>query len=215
MTNPRNGARARAFTLIEMLVVIGIISVLATLVIAAMQSTLRRSSKTATFLLIQTLEQKLDAYQLEYGAYPPSRPAEVGLVTNGVNDGVKCLVRCLSSQRKPGGPYFLFEGDVLLSITDDRLPDGRNPTGSIFLKPDLLELVDEFRRSLIYLNAADYDKGQTVQLEQGGPRIKVVGVRSKATGQHEGFGKYQLWSVGANGQDEAGEGDDVTSWGKR
>ena len=198
---------ARGFTLIELLVVIAVISVLAAISIPVLGGVRKRQNATATKLLIENLKVKLEQYASDFGDFPPSTPKLVGLPSNGVNDGIECLVRCLSTKRK-SGPYFEFpEGQ--LGNSDDDTATG-NPTGSYMTARELFELQDAFGNALIYLHNADYEKGHKVKV--GDEVFPVKGCKSKKRGQFHGLTSYQIWSVGANGKDDQGEEDDVTSW---
>src|SRR5205823_5764635 len=90
------------FTLIEMLVVIAIIALLASITIPVMASVSKRQKATASIELLARLKMALQQYNEAFGDFPPSNPFKyLGLKTTGVNDGNKCLVRCLTSTRKP------------------------------------------------------------------------------------------------------------------
>ncbi len=208
----RERARTAGFTLIEMLVVIGIIVLLASITIPVMSSVAKKQKLTETVTLIARLKNALQMYNDAFGDFPPSNPKWLKLATNGVNDGNKCLVRCLTSQRKPGSySPFEFEEKLLVNVRQDKSAI-KNVTGSSITKPDNWEVSDGFGQPLIYLHNADYDKGQTVLLIDGGLEIKVKGVKSEKTGQYEGLTSYQLWSAGLDGSDVDGKRGDACSW---
>ncbi|EMB16889.1 type II secretion system protein [Rhodopirellula europaea] len=60
-----------AFTLVEMLVVIGIIGILSAILIPAVTNAVRRARVTNLRLEVTSLEQAVEQYQQKYGDYPP------------------------------------------------------------------------------------------------------------------------------------------------
>jgi prepilin-type N-terminal cleavage/methylation domain-containing protein len=204
--------RRRGFTLIEILVVIAVIGVLTALSFPVLASVRRGQKAKATKVLIENLKLKLEEYCADFGDYPPSNPKLCGLPSNGVNDGIECLVRCLSTKKKKG-PYYEFPEDQLKNTDGDRVLSG-NPTDSYITSRDLFELVDAFGNPFVYIHNADYDSAQKVQLgeESNGETITVKAVKSAKTGQFHGVRSFQLWSLGPNGQNDDGGGDDVVSW---
>jgi prepilin-type N-terminal cleavage/methylation domain-containing protein len=201
-------SKRSGFTLVELLVVIAIIGILAGIAIPVLSSVKTKQKATATKMLIERLKQAIEHYQQDFGDYPPSNPKLAGLPSTGLDDGIKTLVRCLSTKSKTG-PYFQFEDEILKKDESGRLVSG-NPTNSYFATKDLFTVVDGFGQPLIYLHNADYDRGGKVQLLVDA--VQVTGVRSKKTNQYHNLMGFQLWSVGANGRNDAGDDDDVTSW---
>jgi prepilin-type N-terminal cleavage/methylation domain-containing protein len=131
----------RGFTLVEMLVVIGIIAVLAALLLPAVMTTITRARNTVIALELKQLDTAIEAYRLEKGDYPPNfRDRDV--VRRHV---MKCYPKIdrgyfdafLAQATKivpPGAPPDLFidEGESLvfwLSMTDT---DPRYPFLSYF-----------------------------------------------------------------------------------
>src|SRR2546423_15399800 len=62
----------RAFTLVEMLVVIGIIVLLVGILLPTVMSVRRSAEKTAVRMELQTIGLALDAYKNDFGDYPRS-----------------------------------------------------------------------------------------------------------------------------------------------
>src|SRR5262249_15509692 len=147
--------RRAGFTLIEILIVIAVIGILTAIAFPVMSSVKTRQKAKATKVLIENLKLKLEQYASDFGDYPPSNPKELGLPSNGINDGNECLVRCLTTKKK-NGPYMEFSDEQLKNTDGDRLVSG-NPTDSAMTTRDLLEVVDAFGNPLVYLHNADYD----------------------------------------------------------
>jgi prepilin-type N-terminal cleavage/methylation domain-containing protein len=205
--------RKRAFTLVELLIVIGIIGVLSSILIPTVAGVRRKQRRKETALFVNRLKLALEQYAADFGDFPPSNPKLVGLPSNNVNDGNESLVRCLSTKKK-SGPYFEFPEELLKNLDGDKLTSG-NPTDSYITTRDLFEVVDPYGNPYIYIHNADYDKTFKYQVgdEEVGS-VKVTGTKSKKTGQFHGFKSFQLWSLGSHGNDVAGDEEDgeMTSW---
>jgi prepilin-type N-terminal cleavage/methylation domain-containing protein len=207
------GNARRRFTLIEMLVVIAVIAILGSISLNVMSSVRRRAEMTRTQNLIERLKQAIDTYSNDFGDFPSSRARKVGLSSNGVNDGVECLVRCLSTTRK-NGPYLDFEDSFELGNLDgdETASDG---TGSSFAVARLHEVLDSWGRPLVYLHNSDYTRGQKVSLPQDDGKMNNVLVKGRVsdeTGQYFSLTSFQIMSAGPDGVFESGDGDDITSW---
>ncbi|HEX7900433.1 MAG TPA: type II secretion system protein GspG [Planctomycetota bacterium] len=63
--------RARGFTLVEMIIVIAVILVVASLALGLFASNIDETKRLHTEMLIQNLDLACKAYQGENGAYPP------------------------------------------------------------------------------------------------------------------------------------------------
>src|SRR5438874_8488811 len=66
------GSRPRGFTLVEMLVVIGIIGLLAALLLPAVNMAIRTARNAAISLEVNQLAAAITAYQSDKGDYPPN-----------------------------------------------------------------------------------------------------------------------------------------------
>ena len=75
------GSRQRAFTLVELLVVISIIGVLAALIIPLAGSVARTKKINTAQAEMQQIETALENYKAKYGVYPPSNPTNAILNT--------------------------------------------------------------------------------------------------------------------------------------
>jgi general secretion pathway protein G len=74
---PRRTGRGRGFTLLEMMLVVVIIGMLATVAVIAIGSRARTAKIETTKVKLKTIESQLDAYQVERGSFPQSLSALV------------------------------------------------------------------------------------------------------------------------------------------
>ena len=63
------------FTLVELMVVIGIMGMLVMLLVPVVASARMIAAKAATTNTIKQISMGLDAYKVDFGEYPPSRPS--------------------------------------------------------------------------------------------------------------------------------------------
>jgi len=184
MLNPKSEIRnpKSAFTLVEVLVVISVVILLLALLFPAFNA-IRRSQKVRrTEATVEAIASGVQAYQNDYGVYPPSElPAAAG-----PNRGNRALVLLLNVKGGRSAPYlpsaFYDEGELRMAF-----------------------FLDEWDRPFIYFDTAamkattahDYDLlgNRTVQPAKG------------AT-DYCNFGRFQLWSCGPNERNDNGVGRD-------
>lgn len=92
--------RGRAFTLLELLLVIGIIGLLAGILLPAVNKTYQRAIVLRTQADLQAIATGLEAYKADYGVYPPLSgtvysPAYTGTDVSGPNSGAAVLGKAL------------------------------------------------------------------------------------------------------------------------
>jgi prepilin-type N-terminal cleavage/methylation domain-containing protein len=185
----------KAFTLMELLVVIGIIGILAGMVFAGVQVAKASSLKTKTTSILSQVSSALNSYRLLNGSYPDSF---------GVADPTDDYGDVFGSASNP------------VLATDASLDAARWKTVNGILATQLAAagfpmpspIVDSWGHALHYRPAKYYpfkDAGALVEIDKD---TNVPGRDS-----------FQLWSVGKNNADEFGEkkyagrtGDDLTSW---
>ena len=208
--------RPAGFTLIEMLVVITIISILAGLslygVLKAKKTGIESSVKTD----VQMLCARIESFKNAFGYYPPISLAGLKVKGNGINEGNESLFAFLLSKKK-GGP---FADDLKEDRWENGDADVLSPKELLAVKTaldwargtgQLLEYVDYWSSPFVYIPARDYGKKLKYQAE-GGAVFEVTARKNVKTGTYCSPTTYQLWSVGADGVNQNGEGDDIVSW---
>ncbi len=172
-----------AFTLVELLVVVGVLALLVGLLFPALNS-IRRSQKVErTEAAIETISSALEAYRNDYGLYPPCEMVE------GLNRGNRSMVVCLNA-RGPSWPY-------LPSGYLDSAGDIRDEVG----EPAAPLLRDEWERPFVYFDTSAMREA-TAHDYEGNPGVRPV---RGPTGYYN-FGRFQLWSFGPNGRNDGGRG---------
>ena len=120
------------------------------------------------------------------GAYPSSAQPDFG-----ANRGVEALVLALeqAGRLEPG-----------LLETGDTDGDGR------------CELLDPWGRPLVYFSNDDYptSQGWGADPESSTPAAALIGDDGRRV--WHAAARFQLWSLGPDGENDLGQGDDVTSW---
>jgi prepilin-type N-terminal cleavage/methylation domain-containing protein len=95
--------RGVAFTLVELLVVMGIIAILAGVLIAGVSSAIRYAKRTRANALAVNIQTAVQSYYTEYGIYPVAGTVTTDDDYNGVTDGAKWqnLTYCLCGNTDP------------------------------------------------------------------------------------------------------------------
>ncbi|MCB9933725.1 MAG: type II secretion system protein [Planctomycetes bacterium] len=223
------------FTLIEILVVVGIIVLLAAVLLVSFSGVFSKSKEAQTKATIETLKSNVESFQSRWGPPPPCSLQELGQLVgypaltepNQDNVGIEALVLALRS-RKEQGPYLdgpLFQDDkrrVNLDLDtvleDATLPENLDiEEGS---SRDLFEIADAWGNPLVYLDIKTVRAGNfqyEVTLADGSssridPTECQNALRHPVTGQYPTG--YVIWSFGEDGINQYGLGDDITSWPK-
>ena len=135
---PRRPAAPRAFTLVELLIVIGIVAVLMGLLVPVLASVIRQRNRTAVSMTLAAIGSALDAYRQDFGDIPRLGVNPVTPTVNNPTDplnvapdrGARLLARALV------GPAPIDDGLAPAATSPDprfRFEDGHgepaNPAG--------------------------------------------------------------------------------------
>jgi prepilin-type N-terminal cleavage/methylation domain-containing protein len=214
----RLSVRRGAFTLVEMLVVIGIIAILASLSVAGLRIAQNMSIASAEQHDITLLRSAVDRFEREMGDYPPTQWVFFQVVgVNNRNEGNECLFACLQS-RKKGGPYVEdldesrwtnTDSDTLVEAMLRRVVAALEWTRS---GPALLEYTDHWGNPYVYFHHRDYGK-KLSYVRADGVAFDAEAAKSESDPKSWAApSTYQIWSLGPDGENQNGGGDDICSW---
>ncbi|MBK8206740.1 MAG: prepilin-type N-terminal cleavage/methylation domain-containing protein [Planctomycetes bacterium] len=226
----------RGFTLIEIMIVIGIIVILMAVLVVAFSGAFSKSEQAEATATIQTLKTNIDSYSSRWGTAPPGNmqdlaalmmPNQVLAAPNKENEGIETLILALRS-RKENGPYLdvpLFADDKRRTNLDmDMVVESALAPQALDIEVgtsrDLFEFVDPWGNPLVYVNIVELRNGrldQNVTLGNG-TQVRITAQEAQDALRHPTTGAYPsdyaLWSFGPDGINQYGRGDDITSWPK-
>jgi type II secretory pathway pseudopilin PulG len=184
--------RARGYTLIEMLIVIGVIMLLLATMIAATAHLREIARRNRTKALLEKILNGLEGYKLQFRFYPPDNFAG--------NTGNKALVYFLTTPFRivpaasNGEVYSTIDMGPLIKFNQEELISG--------------QLIDAWGRPLHYerIQQEDLAKAQKLDVPVGYDPTKGM-----AAGERTLIQSYicKLYSWGANRTDDGGAGDDI------
>lgn len=205
--------RPFGFTLIEILIVIVIIGILASLVLAGILGAMDSAKYSSTEALLGTLKGALENYRTRWGDYPPSTLTEFRVrLPNEINNGAEALTGCLSSTLRGGILYQPSDSERFSNVDGDSAPG--NVCKWYFGDNQLREIVDFYGRPVLYLHHKDYAGGartvRTYILQPTGKEVEYKPVKSEATKTFANPDTFQILSAGKDGV--PGTPDDVVGW---
>lgn len=212
----------RAFTLVELLVVLSIIVVLAGLIFPTLMSGKKQARVAESKTILEALKDSIGVYEGHYGNYPPSDFATLKKTKtsggtgdwaklkppgNDTNEGSECLFACLSSKTGGMEPIELKE-DQVHNCDGDAYGPGGAPNWD--KGEDAWEAVDSWGNPWIYIHWQGYGGKHRYVLGDG----RVIEVTARKSEKFKGAWvnprSYQLWSLGPDG--ENGTDDDIGNW---
>lgn len=203
---------SRGFTLIEVLVVLAIIATLAAIVLPQLFKSTESGEVVATRTRLEALTSAITNYKSRWGDYPPSRLKRLPMGKiegqNDKNEGVEALVVALST-RKKNGPFMDWQEDYLENTDGDSL--GKPLSSSAIQSENLYEVVDFWGNPFVYIHCRDYKKKMKF-VDAEGNIFTARAQKSKKLGTFHNADSYQMWSIGPNGKNEDGGGDDVPNF---
>jgi prepilin-type N-terminal cleavage/methylation domain-containing protein len=224
VTATDSSRRAKGFTFVEILIVMGIIAVLAGMVIVAIQIWARKGPEQRTRLLLIQLRSGIDAWQRKFHTFPPTdlsrlpmdtgMPLKIAKLPNTVNLGSESMYQ---SQYVPGysSPLELKDGEDgdVGNTDDDRLDKAFNSKGS----PELYEVRDAWGNPLVYFRSDAYatakkDPPLYISTAPEAPNGGNVNPKpyEASTGGYVNPNTYQLYSMGPDGIPNTE--DDIRLW---
>jgi prepilin-type N-terminal cleavage/methylation domain-containing protein len=183
----------RGFTLIEILVVVGIIAVLASLAFPVAQSVMQRAYKVRAQAMVMGIKTSVGNYQTDYNKFPISGSAgETPILTDDTSDLISVLIGQNQSNLNPKEIRFL------------DAPMGKNDRGGLITTGSSWSLVDSWGKPYSVIMDANYDNvidnpdisNEDQNISSGAPPQLPTQV-----------------AVYCNGQDgNEGTRDDIVSW---
>lgn len=183
----------RGFTLVELLIVIGIIAVLASMLLPAIRSVTRSSRTAAAETLIHRLASAIEMYAHEQVFYPPDYiPKDTGAQPTALLEFDGTGAVSLTEPRYPAETLYYYLAHKHLSKRHPFLTLGGDETTDLDHN-GTPEVSDPWGRPMLYNRRAFPGRGSTYFNYKGNPRHNTD--------------TFDLYSLGPDGQ--TGDSDDV------
>ena len=201
---------SQGFTLVELLVVMGIIAIMAALTIGVATSLRSRSKRDATRMLIDKVETALDEYKTQVGSYPDAIPTASWLQAKlSENPPALGAIATQFHQTNRAVARILSDRDEFSTASGSHSADLIRVTVS---GNEQWFLVDTYIQS---------DEGITPDVKNN--MVQDYHLINIVRGGHNTPG-LDIWSTGPNGVNDAlktyaqnanpqNYGDDITNWG--
>ena len=208
----------RGFTLVEVLVVIAIIAILGGLSMAGWQVAQETAYVNAEKHAITMIKVAIGNFGREWGDPPPNSLGIWKVKGNSINEGNESLFAHLQA-RKRNGPFLTDDGvdeDRWQNADGDKLSAGdlkkiRQSLNWTRTGNQLLEYTDFWGNPYVYIPREGYGKKFQYQ-DSLGRTFQVEASKNSQTGEYYAPTTFQLWSLGPDGENQNGGGDDVCSW---
>ncbi len=207
----RTVVRQRGFTLIEILVVMGILSLLAVALIPNLVGAGEQRRRAETQVRRQALQNAIDTFERRHGFYPPDNFVDpldkVKATADTVNTGIESLM--IFVHQEGGGSTFVDREDWL-SNTDE---DENGTVIPLLERKSKVEVVDAWGVPFAYFcaNAGGFAAVQRIR-DQFGVEGPARAWRNPNSNGYLGARRYQLVSAGP---DMVFNTDDDITWPER
>jgi prepilin-type N-terminal cleavage/methylation domain-containing protein len=213
----RTGRAEAGFTFIEILIVMGIISVLVGMVVLALKIWGEKKPQVETRERAHRITGLLDGWRMTFdGMYPPTKLMDLVKVAGGGakqpkkvdntdNEGIETVYQALYYPGFSTDPNL--QDNELANADEDKLPEAINPQRGALL----MEIVDGYGRPFFYFDSASYTAAYATP-----PRYRTKDgedLYPKPWKGENGFeqpNSFQLFSAGEDG--EPNTDDDIKGW---
>lgn len=197
----RSTAGTRGFTLVELLIVIGILALIAVALLRNVIGATETANIAATRTLIVQLEQVAESYQAnkKFGDYPPDDfkdpTGKVRVKADSVNPGIESFL--IFVNRRDGRTDYLDENNFINT-------DGDSASESLGKLQTLqkYEIKDVWGNPLAYFHFRHYAESQgymPASVDDADGEMQSVQAWKNAEGRFFKKGKFQIFSAGPDG----------------